>query len=456
MAAASAPREARGRGRPRVGIVGGGIGGVAAAWLLDGDYDVVLFEAEPQLGGHAHTIAVDYRGRQVAVDVGAQNFSPATHPTYVKLLQLLGFFEPTDPAHSPTLIAPATVTVYTSATPTPLFVSPFFPDRTWPLAETWNTPAVGAFAALVGAGKQMERDDLDWNVTLEQWVEPLTISRQLKDGLVYPFVASLNNQHVEATKALSARAALYFVSRALPDNPFAGVTYYNSLLGLGGIVHRLADDCTTLAVHAGAPVRHVARVGSGFRIATKDRHELVDHLIVATPPYVARRLVHGLPNGERLGRVLAAFPYYHTTITVHTDPAYVAANRMYWSFENVEVSRGWAEGSLWYGSVHPPFDDGSTVDIFKSWTTHRDRAPQSVLYTEDFRHALPTPDFGRAQQKLAPFQGRHGVWFVGSHCIEVDSQDTALRSAMHVADVLAPASTHYLALKAMLASAAMP
>lgn len=195
-------------------------------------------------------------------------------------------------------------------------------------------------------------------------------------------------------------------------------------------------------------------VGTRYRIATRHVHEEVDHLIVATPPYVAAKLVRRLPHGERLARVLESFPYYRTTITIHTDPAYVAADRRYWSFDDVEVANGWGQGSLWYGAVHPPLADGSTIDVFKSWTTNRDHEPQATVYREEFMHALPVPDFGRAQVALDEFQGRHRVWFVGSHCIKVDSQDTALRSAMRVADALAPASPHYPALEAIPSAAA--
>jgi predicted NAD/FAD-binding protein len=160
--------------------------------------------------------------------------------------------------------------------------------------------------------------------------------------------------------------------------------------------------------------------------------------------------VRRLPHGQRVGKVLASFPYYRATITIHTDPAFVAADRRFWSFDNVEVANGWGQGSLWYGAVHPPLADGSTIDIFKSWTTNRGREPESPIYSERFLHALPSPDLGRAQVALDRFQGRHSVWFVGSHCIEVDSQDTALRSAMRVADVLAPTSRHYATLKASI------
>ena len=39
----------------KVGIIGGGIAGLAAAWLLDEEHEVTLFEKRDRLGGHAHT-----------------------------------------------------------------------------------------------------------------------------------------------------------------------------------------------------------------------------------------------------------------------------------------------------------------------------------------------------------------------------------------------------------------
>jgi predicted NAD/FAD-binding protein len=446
-------RRQRRAGRRTVGIVGGGIAGVATAWLLDGDWDVVLFEADPILGGHAHTIDVDYRGRSVKVDVGAQFFAPGTHPSYSKLLELLGLFAPDDPASSPTLSVPLSLTVTAEGEPNPLLVSPYGPDRLWPLGESWNGPGLLALAAFIDEARRLERDDVDWSTTIEQWVEPMAIAREQKDRLIYPWLASLNNLDVEASKALSARAGVYFVSRVLPEDPLGAVTYYNSLLGLGGIVQRLADGCTTLTAYTSARVRHIAPVGRRYRIvADGDRHELVDRLVIATPPYIAAKLVRRLPGGERIGRSLAKFPYYSTTIQIHTDPVYVPAERRLWSFSNVDVRGGFGEASIWYGAIHPAFGDGSTVDIFKSWARERGRNPAELVYTQDFRHALPIPDFTRAQVGLERFQGRRNLWFAGSHCLEVDSQDTALRSAMRVADALAPDAAHYLALKQMLSA----
>lgn len=48
----------------RIAVVGAGIAGLSAAWLLSRRYDVVLFEKDERVGGHANT--VDVREKQAA------------------------------------------------------------------------------------------------------------------------------------------------------------------------------------------------------------------------------------------------------------------------------------------------------------------------------------------------------------------------------------------------------
>jgi uncharacterized protein len=68
----------------RIAIIGGGISGMAAAHQLAGEAQVVLYEAEQRLGGHARTVLAGKRGDQ-PVDTGFIVFNRVNYPRLVKL-----------------------------------------------------------------------------------------------------------------------------------------------------------------------------------------------------------------------------------------------------------------------------------------------------------------------------------------------------------------------------------
>ena len=68
----------------RIAVIGGGISGMGAAHFLSADNQVVLFEAEPRLGGHARTVMAGKRGDQ-PVDTGFIVFNYANYPHMAKL-----------------------------------------------------------------------------------------------------------------------------------------------------------------------------------------------------------------------------------------------------------------------------------------------------------------------------------------------------------------------------------
>jgi predicted NAD/FAD-binding protein len=74
-----------------VAVIGAGISGLTAAYLLSRSHDVTLFEAEDRLGGHAHTHDVtDSAGQRLAVDTGFIVHNDKTYPLLRKLFGELG------------------------------------------------------------------------------------------------------------------------------------------------------------------------------------------------------------------------------------------------------------------------------------------------------------------------------------------------------------------------------
>ncbi len=77
--------------RRRVAVVGAGVSGLTAAYLLQRAHDVTLYEAEPRLGGHAHTHDVlTPDGRFIPVDSGFIVHNLRTYPNLLRLFAELG------------------------------------------------------------------------------------------------------------------------------------------------------------------------------------------------------------------------------------------------------------------------------------------------------------------------------------------------------------------------------
>lgn len=66
----------------RVAVIGAGVSGMTAAWVLARRHDVTLYEANGYAGGHANTVKVDDRGRDMYVDTGFIVFNELNYRTY--------------------------------------------------------------------------------------------------------------------------------------------------------------------------------------------------------------------------------------------------------------------------------------------------------------------------------------------------------------------------------------
>jgi predicted NAD/FAD-binding protein len=68
----------------RIAIIGTGIAGMVAAYLLSDEHELVVYEAEDYVGGHTNTVDVSLNGNSYAVDTGFIVFNEKTYPNFVQ------------------------------------------------------------------------------------------------------------------------------------------------------------------------------------------------------------------------------------------------------------------------------------------------------------------------------------------------------------------------------------
>jgi uncharacterized protein len=448
-AAAAVPdrRTARAKpssGRHRVAIIGAGAGGVAGAYFLGGTHDVDLFEARSKIGGHCDSHVIDYRGQRLTVDVGAQFFHPDTHPIYVTLLDQLGLYNPAHPDSGDTLEAPATLCIFPTAGGPPVFSS------SNPLATPGH---VLDFLKYIQLARQAVLSDMPWKTTVDAWIRGLAVSQSFKNDIVHPWITALiGSSRADALRA-SARSILQTFALAFPADVAQGATTFNSTIGLQGNLQRMLDRSRTAGVHRSAAVHALQRMRAGWFLktpaGTRGPYRFV---LLNAPPRVGRKLLRTLPGFAHLATLLSAYEYFDSRILIHTDAAYVQRDRQNWSVYNAGVRDRQCEGSVWYGALHQKLPSGATIDVFKSWAERRRADPMHILLERRFKHPLISQSTIQAARALRPLQGRDGLYFSGQYTTGFDSQESAIYSAMKVAESLAPRSQTLASLKTRLAT----
>lgn len=431
----TAPAHAAGRGR--IAVIGAGAGGIAAAYFLADGFDVDVFEARSRIGGHCDSRTIEDQGQPVTVDLGAQFFHPDTHPLYVALLEEVGL-------DSEMHAAPGSLCVF------PVGGGRLRFSSTSPQLTLRNAIGFGMFTQ---HARSAIRRDMPWETTVDEWIRRLPVDPFFKKDVLYPWItATIGCSRADAAQA-SARSILQTFALAFPANPLKGAKTYNSKIGLQGNLQRLLDRAPAAEVHVDAPVQGLARRSDGWVLQTPAGTQgPYRYVVLNAPPRVGRDLLRPLPAFTDVTSLLDRYEYFDSRLVIHRDPAYTHPKRRFWAAYNAGVDGIECEGSAWIGALHERLPSGATVDVFKSWAQRRREDPREVLLERRFRHPLITQRTVAAARALRPLQGRDGLFFSGTYTTGTDLQETAVYSAMKVAETVAPTSAKLTSLRARLAA----
>ncbi|VUD40496.1 hypothetical protein TDB9533_00264 [Thalassocella blandensis] len=437
-AAWEAAREKTKDGK-QLAIIGSGMGGVAASWLCDSDWNIDLFESRHKIGGHCDSVSVEYEGEHFYFDLGAEFFHPDTHPLYVSLLEEVGLFNPDNEAMDQTLEAPGSLSIMAMDKDRYTFNSK---NTHWNIFTSIN------FGLYTQYARNFILDDSDYEITLEEWIDSLALSRYFKYDLLLPWMSALIGCNVAQAKKASARSILQTFALAYPQNLCAGATTMNSNIGLGGNLQVILDQCENVNVWTNAGVTGLQKEQGQWYLETEaGTFGPYDQIVVNAPPRFAKNWFSELPFTTEIASILDQFEYFRARLLIHSDPAYMVEtdSPQYWCVYNAGIKDGECEGSVWLGGIHT--DLPGDQSLFKSWATDRDHDPQNILAERTFFHPWITPQAIRASREIRNWQGYEGIWFSGQFTTGMDLQEAALYSALKVAEQLNPYSPRITALR---------
>jgi predicted NAD/FAD-binding protein len=399
------PFEHLGQAPRRIAVVGGGISGMAAAHLLADRNSVVLYEAEPRLGGHARTVIAGKRKDQ-PVDTGFIVFNHVNYPNLVRLFDKLGV---------PT--APSSMSFGASIRGGALEYGLASMDAIFAQRRNAFSPRfLQMLGDILHFNRNAEAVANDPAMTIRELLARLGTGAWFRDHYITPFSGAIWSTPTSGILDFPAQGLVrFFRNHALMG--YEGQHQWHTVKG-GSVeyVRRLQAAMTAQGVdiRTGTPVAAVRReAGSVFLTAKGCEPELFDDVVFATHSDITLKLLaDGSP--EETG-ALSAIRYQPNEAVLHSDASLMPRSRKVWSsWSYVEPKSGPGERidlTYWMNSLQPiPKDD----PLFVTLNTTRPIRDDLIHDVNTFHHPVFDVAAFAAQGRLRTMNGSRNTWFCGA------------------------------------------
>lgn len=411
----------------RIAVVGSGISGLSAAWLLSKSHDVTLIEAENRPGGHSNTVDCDIDGKDVAVDTGFIVYNPPAYPNLTAMFSHLNV--PTAPSNMSFAVSMGNGAYeYAGSNLLQLVgnASNLLSRGHWRLMRDIPRFFNTALAKLPG---------LSDNVTIGEFLKAEGYSDYFTDRHLLPMAGAIWSATAGDMRDYPARAFLRFFDNhgllQLTNRPL----WRTVQGGSREYISRLMRD-STLTVRLQTPVKSITRDQSGITIqSVHGDTQNFDDVVIATHGDQALALLANPTPDER--RILGAFRYSCNRAILHRDETLMPKRRRLWASWNymsglppavVQTS----SVTYWMNSLQPL---PTKSPVFVSLNPATSPRASRVLAEFDYTHPVFDPAAMAAQKSLWTLQGQHGTWFCGAHFGSGFHED-GLQAGLDVAEQL--------------------
>lgn len=413
----------------RIAVVGSGISGLSAAWLLSQQNDVVLYEAEARPGGHTRTIDVDTGdGGVMGVDTGFIVFNDRTYPNLIAMFAHLGVATRATDMSFAVSLDDGKLEYAAGDRIWQLFAQPsnFFSPRFWSMLRNLVRFYREAAAGMGGFG----------DMTLGQLLEQGRYGDAFRDDHLLPMAAAIWSAPAQLLLDYPAEAFVRFCSNhGLLD--LGRRPKWNTVIGGSRVyVDRLLADFTG-ELRLSTPVARIERkAGQVTIIDQAGNPDRFDEVVIAAHGNQALAMLAD-PSPQE-AELLGAFRYSSNLVVLHQDANLMPKRKMLWGAWNYFGRRhaNDATGDLCVSYWMNQLQGYRTKEpLVVTLNPHRaiDRAKEISRTTFDhpiFDHAALD-----AQRRIWAIQGQRNTFYCGAHLGSGFHED-GLQSGLAVAEML--------------------
>ena len=390
----------------KIAVIGSGISGLSAAWLLSRAHEVTLFERDGRPGGHSNTIDARVGGRSVEVDTGFIVYNTRSYPNLIALFRHLGV-ETAASNMSFAVSLGGGRYEYSGSGLGGLFGQPgnLLDAGHWTMLRDIRRFFCEA-ARIAGLEDPESR-------SLGEFLRRGNYSQAFIERHILPMAAAIWSCPPRIMLDFPAVSfARFFANHGLlqvKDRPQWRTVAGGSRKYVEAL---LADFRGQIAL--GRPVARIERDAAAATVVdTAGARERYDACVVAAHADEALAMLAEPDALER--ELLSAFAYQTNRAVLHTDERHMPLRRRVWSSWNV-VGDAHPEAPVsvtyWMNKLQPlPIDR----QIFVTLNPRMEITPGAEIAAFDYDHPVFDGRALAAQGRLWSLQGRNRTWYCGSY-----------------------------------------
>lgn len=411
--------------KQRIAIIGSGISGMTAAYLLHKQHDISVFEANDYIGGHTATKDIELAGKNYAIDTGFIVFNDWTYPNFIKLMQQLGV------ASQPTEMSFSVKNLRENLEYNGHSLNSLFAQRRNILRpKFWRIVSDilkfnKACKAMIAHGK------VDPALTLGQFMQHQQLSEEFANNYILPMCAAIWSASLQDSKAFPLQFFLQFFHNHGLLNISERPQWYTLVGGSRAYIEPLTQGYRQ-QIRLNTPIQSVEKKTNGYLLTAKQQQWTFDQVIFACHSDQALAMLTNATAQQR--QILAAIPYADNDVILHTDSRLLPKRKLAWASWNY-LLKGTSHEQLAPASVTYNMNILQRLQANTTFcvtlNNSQDIDPHKVLGRFRYAHPQFNQAMVAAQARRAEICGVNGLHFCGAYWYNGFHED-GVRSALDV------------------------
>ena len=390
----------------KVAIIGSGISGLTAAYLLNKKHDVTVFEANDYVGGHTHTHEIGHNNKAWQVDSGFIVYNEKTYPNFIKLLEQLKV-EVQKTSMGFSVKAPSKNLEYSGGSLNTLFaqrINLFKPSFLTMLKDILRFNRIAA----------RPLDSVEETITMSKFLHAHNFSGHFIDNYIIPMGAAIWSTAAKKTTEMPAVFYIRFFKNHGLLQIFNRPQWFVIKGGSKNYVKKIIEDFKE-KILLSSPVKEVLRDSDSVKICCEKDQDprQFDKVIFATHSDQALALLKDPSDNE--ASILGALPYQKNTAILHTDASLMPKNKLTWSSWNYLLNEDQDKPVTLTYNMNILQSLDAKPDFLVTLNSNSNIDSSKIIKKVEYHHPLFTVDGISAQKKKKQINGVNNTFYCGAY-----------------------------------------